>query len=83
VAALDAKAAAFEVTVAPRPGSGIEDSLARLSARLSGLLLAIESGDSAPTAQEVTDSEELGKALEKRLADWNALRKEAEGSGLR
>jgi hypothetical protein len=82
IAALDAKAAAFEVTVAPRPGSGIEDSLARLSARLSGLLLAIESGDSAPTAQEVADSEALGQALEKRLADWNALKKEAAGSGL-
>ena len=55
----------------------------RLNARLSGLFLAIESGDSAPTAQEAADSEALGKALEKRLADWEALKKEAAGSGLR
>ena len=79
---IDAKAAAFE-TAARRAGSRSEDSLVRLNARLSGLFLAIESGDSAPTAQEAADSEALGKALEKRLADWEALKKEAAGSGLR
>ena len=78
----EARKLLFE-TVARRPGSGTEDSLVRLNARLSGLLLAVESGDSAPTAQEIADSEALGKAVEKRLADWEALKKEAAGSGLR
>ena len=80
---IDAKAAAFEATAVRRSESATEDSIARLNARLSGLLLTIESGDSAPTTQAVADSEQLGRALERRLADWNALRKEAEGSGLR
>src|SRR6266545_173892 len=80
---IDAKAAAFEATAARRQGSETEDSLARLSARLSSLFSAVESGDAQPTAQAAALSEELRRALEKRLADWNALKREAAGSGLR
>jgi hypothetical protein len=54
-----------------------------LNARLASLLLAVESGDSAPTAQALALSDELRQALEKRLAEWNALKKEVSGSGLR
>jgi photosystem II stability/assembly factor-like uncharacterized protein len=80
---IDAKAAAFEVKAAPRTGTETGDSLARLNARLASLLLAVESGDSAPTAQALALSDELRQALEKRLAEWNVLKKEVSGSGLR
>jgi hypothetical protein len=42
-----------------------ERALARLSARLSGLFLAIESGDAAPSAQAVAEFEDIHATLEK------------------
>ncbi|HEV8610809.1 MAG TPA: hypothetical protein VGS98_12175, partial [Thermoanaerobaculia bacterium] len=51
-----------------------EKDLARLSGRFSGLFSALSSGDAAPTAQALAESEELRGALDKRVAEWNAIR---------
>jgi photosystem II stability/assembly factor-like uncharacterized protein len=52
----------------------IEKDMKRLSARYTALFGALSSGDATPTAQEVTESEQLGKDLQKSLAKWNTLR---------
>jgi hypothetical protein len=75
IESFDQHAAALEGRVPPRRGAAAaDDSLVRLSARLSSLFSAVESGDAAPTAQAVAESEELKKLVDRRIADWNAIR---------
>jgi hypothetical protein len=52
----------------------IETDLKRLSARYAGLFGALSSGDAAPTAQAVAESEQLKKDLEKSVAQWETVR---------
>jgi hypothetical protein len=52
----------------------VENDLKRISARFAGLFGALSSGDAAPTGQAVAESEQLGKDLEKSLAQWNTVR---------
>jgi hypothetical protein len=75
IESFDQRAAALEGRVPPRRGAAAaDDSLVRLSARLSSLFSAVESGDAAPTAQAVAESEELKKLVDRRIADWNLIR---------
>jgi photosystem II stability/assembly factor-like uncharacterized protein len=50
-----------------------EKALVRMSARLSGLFSAIESGDSAPTRQAVAEFEEISTTLKKATGSTGAL----------
>jgi hypothetical protein len=52
----------------------IETDLKRLSARYTGLFGALSSGDAAPTAQAVAESEQLKQDVEKGVAQWETVR---------
>ena len=51
-----------------------EKDLAQLSGRFSGLFAALSSGDAAPTAQALAESEDLRAALDKKIAEWSSIR---------
>ena len=50
-----------------------EKALVRMSARLSGLFSAIESGDSAPTGQAAAEFEDIRATLQKATGSTGAL----------
>jgi hypothetical protein len=69
---LDKKAALVEEGT-PGGTTFADYGLARLNRALAGVLAAVESADTAPTAQAVEMFATLQKTLTARLSEWKAL----------
>ncbi|HKD11426.1 MAG TPA: hypothetical protein VKE50_05095 [Thermoanaerobaculia bacterium] len=72
---LDARAAG--IAEGQGKASERDESLSRVAERLASVYNAVESADTAPSAQEVATAGQLESLLERRLAEWTQLSRQA------